>query len=423
MKKFVTDIKNGLFIKESKLVNKSNGCVTINIENKTITKYLGMGGAITEASAFNYAKLDNKQKRSLINDYYSSKGLNYNFGRVGIGSNDFSLSYYDYANKKNLGDFSINKDKDYIIPLIKDVLKVKHINLIASPWSPPKMYKVLPIYNYGIKLKRKYYELYSEYLIKWLEAYKNEGIDINYISMQNEPYAKQKWESCVYSLNEQNDFIYNYLLPKLDNTKVLLWDHNKEDLYNVYKNLYQDNEKIAGIGFHYYSGPYFDNLKKIREENSNILLFNTESCCGYSPYDELEWVNDAEIYLKDIIGDFNAGCNAYLDWNLFLDEFGGPCHVNNPVKSPIILKNNEVIKTPIYYYLYHISHFIDGEYMIMETTVISNLDVVCFNKNNKCVIIVMNTNERDQEFELNINNEIFNDSVGSHSIVTYIYEK
>ena len=363
MKKYVTDIKNHIYLKESDINMKKTTSSQDNIINidckKIVSKYLGMGGAITESVAYNYFLLTDKNKKRFINDCYSEKGLNYRLGRISIGSCDFSLGYYSYAKKKDLSDFSIDRDKRYVIPLLKDILKTKKIILVSSPWSPPKMYKKIKLLNYGIKLAKRYYDSYSNYLIKYLEYYRKEGINIEYLTMQNEPLARQKWESCKFDLEEQKDFIYQYLLPKLANCKLLLYDHNKDDLFNKIECLYQENSKVAGVAFHNYSGQYFNELRKINEKYHNLLLINTEGCCGYSEYNELSWISDAEYYLNDIIGDFNNGCNAYLDWNILLDERGGSCHVKNPVKSMLILKNGDYIKTPIYYYIYHISHFIN----------------------------------------------------------------
>ena len=117
-------------------------------------------------------------------------------------------------------------------------------------------------------------------------------------------------QSCVFKLCEQREFIYNYLLPKLKRTKLLLWDHNKDDLYNIVNHLYCDNSKIGGVCFHYYTGHSFNEIKKIREKYPNILLINSEMCTGYSEYSELKWIRDAEYYINDIIGDMNNGVNA-----------------------------------------------------------------------------------------------------------------
>ena len=427
MLKYVTDIQNNLYInkeiiKEKKYMINLNNQITINL-NKVITNYLGMGGALTESVAYNYSLLSQKNKDYFIRDCFSKKGLNYNYGRISIGSCDFSLSYYSYAKKKDLSDFNINRDKKYVIPLIKDILNNKDISIIASPWSPPVMYKLIKTWRFGTKLRKKYYNSYSDYLIKYLNYYKKENININYLTIQNEPMARQRWESCIFNLSEQKDFIYNYLLPKLNKTKLLLFDHNKDNLYNITKYLYHDNKKIYGIAFHNYTGSHFNELKKIREDYSNLILINTEGCTGFSMYDEKSWIKDAEYYLHDIIGDFNNGANAYLDWNILLDKDGGPSHIKNPVKSILVLDNDNYIKTPIYYYIYHVSHFIDTNMEIIENnSYTKDLDILVLRDINKIINIIMNKNNMVYDFNLVIKDKYINDSINSHSIITYIYD-
>ena len=425
MKKYVTDIKNKIYleessIKEKKLAKNIDNIVNIDLSSE-ITNFLGFGSAITESSGVNYQKLSNENKKRFIKDYYSKDGLNFNFGRISIGSNDFSLNSFSYAKRRNLCDFNISRDRKYVIPMLKDILDLKEISLIASPWSPPRMYKKLPILRFGIKLLKRNYNKYSNYLIKYLEEYQKEGININYLTMQNEPIARQRWESCVFSLNEQKEFIYNYLVPKLSNTKVLLWDHNKDNLFEIVNSLYEKNDKVAGTCFHYYKGQAFNEIKKVREKYPDMFLINSEMCCAYSPYNEINWISSAEYYLKDIIGDMNNGVNAYLDWNILLDEHGGPTHSKNYVKSPSILVNDNYIKSPIYYYLYHISHFIDNDTMIIESDSYTNkLKTVSLISNNKLIVVIMNVSNETIKFNLTIKNKYITDSINSHSIITYI---
>ena len=380
-----------------------------------------MGAAITESVGYNYQKLSLLNQTKFIKDCYTNNGLNFNYGRISIGSNDFTIKSYEYSKKKDLSDFNINHDKLYVIPMIKDILKIKEISLIASPWSPPKMYKRLRLLRYGTKLKKKYYDKYVDYLIKFIDAYKLEGINIDYLTPQNEPMARQKWESCKFSLLEQKDFVYNYLVPKLKDTKVLLFDHNKDDIYYIFKELYKKNEKIAGLAFHYYSGSFFDNIKKIHMEYPNIILASTESCCGYSKYHEKSWIHDAEIILNDIIGDMNNGTNIYVYWNLLLDELGGPTYIKNYVKSLIILNKNNYLLTPLYYYIYHISHFVNiNSQIIYNECFTDELKVLSFKDKNKIIIIIMNISNKDYEYNLLINDQYYSDSINPHSIITYI---
>ena len=420
MKRYITDINNKKYIEESIIKeSKINSDNIIEITNHEITKFLGFGSAITESSAYNYQKLSKVNKKIFIKDYYSKDGLNYFFGRISIGSNDFSLNSFSYARKRDLKDFSINHDKEYVIPFLKDILSAKKISLIASPWSPPKMFKKLPSLYWGVKLKKRYYSRYSDYLVKFINEYQRAGINVDYLTIQNEPVARQRWESCVFTINEQKDFIYKHLLNKLNNTKLLLWDHNKDDLYNIVNKLYLDHDKVAGFAFHYYTGSNFDELKKIRNEFPNKLLINTEMCCGYAPYSE-KWISSAEYYLNDIIGDMNNGVNAYLDWNILLDEKGGPTYKNNPVKSPSIRVNDTYLKSAIYYYLYHISHFISDNNIVVENKNNTRLKVVSLKINRKTIVVIMNKTNNDIEFNLLINKKKIFDKINNHSIITYV---
>ena len=420
IKKYLTDINNKIYLECIEIKEKKKKVLnTIDIKDSEITKFYGFGSAITESSGFNYAKLSKKNQSNFIKDYYTKAGLNFNYGRISIGSNDFSLNSYLYTRKKDLSDFDISRDKEYIIPFLKDIINTKDISLIASPWSPPKMYKRLPILRWGIKLSKKYYENYSNYLIKFIDEYRKLGIRIDYITMQNEPNARQRWESCKFDMSEQKDFIYHHLLDKLDNTKLLLWDHNKDDLFNIVNNLYSYNEKIGGIAFHYYTGTNFHEIKKIREKYQDLLLINTEMCCGYSPYEEKSWISSAEYYLNDIIGDMNSGINAYLDWNILLDKDGGPTHSKNYVKSASIRVDDNYIKSPIYYYIYHISHFLGKKNIIIENKNNTNLKVVSLKVDKKMLVVIMNNSNQDKEYNLLINKKRIYDKIDKHTIVTY----
>ena len=425
MKRIVSDINNNVLLQSSNVKFKK---VSKHIENnviriykdEVITTYKGIGGAITPSAAYNYSKLSEDNKNRFINDYFSSDGLNYNIIRLVIGSCDFSYSTFEYTRKKDLSDFNIDEDKKYIIPMLRDIKRIKDFEIIASPWSSPSMFKDNKRLTLGGKLKKKYYDIYSDYLVKYINEYKAQGFNISYLTIQNEPLTIQTWESCVFNLDEQKDFIYNHLIDKLDNTKVLLFDHNKEDIFNIFKYLYKDNNKIAGLAMHYYSGKHYNNIRLIRKHYPNVLLVNSESCCGYSKYSEKEWIKDAEIITSEMINDFNNGLNMYLDWNILLDYYGGPNHKKNYCKSPIILNedNSNYIKSPIYYYLYHISkHNIDSN--IIENSIYNDLLVLSTIKDNRVVVTILNTSDDIKEYNLIIDNEYINDKINKHSIITY----
>ena len=422
MQKIVTNIKENKYLEEEQLTKIDNVDNKIVINSDCITTWLGMGGAITEASAYNYSLLSNDKKSEIIDSYYSCNGLNYELGRISIGSNDFSLKSFEYLTNDNLNNFNIDQDKKYVIPLLHDIYKEKKLDLIASPWSPPSFMKTNHNLLHGGRLKRKYYELYSDYLIKYLDEYHKLGFNIKYLTMQNEPFARQRWESCIYPLRKQKLFINDYLIDKLNDTQILLWDHNREHLNKVVNKLYINNKKIAGVGMHWYTGGYYEKIKEVHNKYPDYLIINTEMCCGYSKYNKLNWINDAELYLKDIISCMNNGVNAYLDWNILLDYNGGPSHKANYVKSAIILNEdkNDIIKTPIYYYLYHISHFIKRGYKIITCNSINDLYVVCACNKDDVILVVMNTTNDSKSYEVSNKDTLFSDVIKGHEIITYI---
>lgn len=422
MLKYETNIKEKKYWYKLK-INKTNkiskNVITINTDNIK-QKYLGMGGTITEVSCYNLNKLPIDKQEELLNCYYSKNGLNYNWARISIGSNDFSLSKYSYSEQNDLKDFNIERDKELIIPTIKRIQKKNKLNIIASPWSPPIFMKNNNSFLRG-KLDKEYYNNYANYLVKFIKYYKEENINIDYLTMQNEPFAKQPWESCCYSMEEQKEFIYNYLLKKLNETKLLLWDHNRDELTNVMSNIYHKNSKVGGIAFHNYVQGYYNSLKYISENYQDLLLIHSEGCCGYSKYKEKKWLDKAEYYLKDLIKDLNNGLNAYIDWNILLDYKGGPREVNEPCAAPVILNknDNDFILTPIYYYLGHVNHFVDNNSYVIEIENNNDLYVVAFKNNNKIIITILNASRKKEIFTLKINNSIYTDIINPHSIITY----
>ena len=339
IKKIETNYKRNMFFHETKVKSKA---YQEKLENQIINIYpeityqtiLGFGGAFTEATGISIKKLPSEKQEKVIKEYFSKDGLNYSVGRLPIGSSDFSLNSYSYSNKPDLSDFSIEKDKDYIIQIVQSAQKLNsNIQFLASPWSPPKFMKSNKMLFLGGKLLEKYNQTFANYLVKYINFYKNEGININYITVQNEPNALQIWESCLYSAKEEANFAIHYLFPTFKtnniNTKILIWDHNKEKLFTRAMQELNNNqalEAISGIAFHWYTGDHFENISLTHDAFPGKLLIHTEGCTGYSKFNPNDEVKNAEIYGHDILGDLNSGINAYIDWNMVLDNKGGPNH-------------------------------------------------------------------------------------------------
>lgn len=438
IRKFETNYKHNLFLSETK--NIKSKPYSNKLESQTINIYpeisyqsiIGFGGAFTDATGSALNLVNDHLQNQIIDEYFSENGLNYSLCRLPIGSSDFSESSYSYSNKSDLSDFNIDRDKKNIIPIVKMALtRNSNIEFLASPWSPPKFMKSNKMLILGGKLLEKYYSLYSEYLSKYIKAYKNENINIDYITVQNEPNAVQVWESCIYSSEEEANLAINYIFPTFKkyniNTKILIWDHNKEKLFSRAKAELNSNNALSGISgfaFHWYTGDHFENITLTKDFFPGKLLIHTEGCTGYSKFKPEDEVTNAEIYGHDILGDLNSGINGYIDWNMILDYKGGPNHKNNFCNSPIMInkEKNNYIKNLSFYYIGHFSKFIKpGAKRIAFSRYASDIEVTCFkNVDSSIAIVLLNRNNFNKEYNLCIQDIVIHDNLDSHAIVTYL---
>ena len=424
MKIIETCFNENIFLKEqipsTSLENTSNSII---VGDATTEKFVGFGGAITEAAGYAYAKLDKESQEKFIKDY-----LDYNIMRISIGSCDFSLNSYAYAKNKDLSDFSIERDKQYIIPLIKDFQKANpDIKFLATPWSPPSFMKNFHQLYWGAKLKTKYYKLYAEYITKFILAYQSEGINISYMTVQNETTARQVWESCLFSPEQEADFAINYLYPTLKennlDVKILIHDHNKDNVFERATKIFDidKNNIISGIGLHWYTGDYFDNVAKCRDTFKDKLLFHTEGCVGFSHYRPEDELKNAEMYAHDIIGDLNSGVTAYIDWNVLLDNNGGPNHKNNYCNAPSMLKDGGYYNNLCYYYIQHFAKYINTNSSLINIENNSNVEATCFkNTDASIVVVLLNKTDTDTIVSLNVKDQSYTLKIKKNSIITVI---
>lgn len=434
--KYETNYKKNRFFYET---NKRDDKFPNRFESELINIYpdvtyqqiLGFGGAITEAAGYCYSKLAQDKKNKLLEDYFSHNGLNYTVARLPIASSDFSLEPYSYSNNADLSDFSIEKDKEYILPLLKDANEKNYLTLFSSPWSPPKFMKNNKMLILGGKLRTKYKQTMADYFVKYILAYKNEGFNIKYVTVQNEPNAIQPWESCIYTAEEEADFAVNYLYPTFIknniDTKILIWDHNKERLFSraiAEFSVPSAKEKISGLAYHYYSKDHFENIRLVREHFPDKLIIHTEGCTGFSDINSPDEYRNGEIYAHDIIGDLNAGSNGYIDWNIVLDSKGGPNHKKNYCKSPIMLTEDETdyIKTSAYYYIGHFSKFIKpGSTRIAFSNYCENLEITAFkNQDNSIIVVILNNKWFNIDFNICVYDRLIKDTIEPNSILTYV---
>ena len=410
--------------------------------NKTFQKFLGIGGAITDASAEVFAKLSKDKQEELLNAYYSESGINYNIIRTSIHSCDFSSQSHTYIEEGDaeLKTFSIEKDKQFRIPMIKRATSLIKDDLVfyASPWSPPAFMKTNKNMLQGGKLMPEYYQIWADYFVKFIQAYEAEDIPVWGVTIQNEPMAKQRWESCIYTAEEERDFLKNNLGPAFEKAgfqdkNIVVWDHNRDLISHRANTIFEDPEaaKYAwGIGFHWYETwtggePKYDNLSNIKTSFPTKNLLFTEGCQEkFSDEHYFRWSN-AERYGNSMINDFNSGTVGWTDWNILLDETGGPNHVQNLCFAPIHAdtRTNELIYTPSYYYIGHFSKFIKpNATRVSTTTSRSTLESTSFiNENKQMVTVVMNKTNAPITYKLLVDDSEVSLTIPAHAMQSLLY--
>lgn len=405
--------------------------------------FLGIGGALTDASAEVFAALPKEKQQEILTAYFDdNRGIAYKLARTNIHSCDFSSGSYTYATEgdKELKSFSVEHDRQYRIPFIKQALATTggKLTIFASPWSPPAFMKDNNNMLHGGTLKPEFYQSWANYYAKFIKAYGHEDIPIWGISIQNEPMATQTWESCIFSAEEERDFLKNYLGPTLKreglaDRKIIAWDHNRDLIYQRASTILADPEAakfVWGIGYHWYepwSGgePMFDNVKLVHETFPDKNLIFTEGCVDSFDAQRIgEW-KFGEQYGRSMINDFNNGTVGWTDWNVLLDERGGPNHVGNFCFAPVHAntKTGEVIYLSSYYYIGHFSKFIQpGARRIASSPSRSQLLSTAFlNPNGKVTVVVMNPSDTKASYLLWDNGNAAEATSLPRSIQTLVY--
>lgn len=408
---------------------------------KTFQSVLGMGGAITDASAEVFARLSPAKQKEFLAAYFDKNiGIGYTIIRTNIHSCDFSSGSYTYIQEgdKELKTFNIDHDRKYRLPMIKQAIKAAgKVTFYVSPWSPPAFMKDSKNMLKGGKLLPEYYQSWANYYVKYIKAYEKEGVNVWGLSVQNEPMATQTWESCIFTAEEERDFLKNYLGPtvrkELGDKKIIVWDHNRDLMVQRANTIFSDPEasKYAwGMGFHWYETwtggkPMFTNVKTVAEAYPDKHLMFTEGCVEKFDTARYQYWPNSERYGEQIINDFNNGMTGWTDWNILLDEKGGPNHVGNFCFAPVHADTatGELIYTPSYYYIGHISKFVQPEARRISTAVSRSmlLSTSFINPDGKVVTVVMNQSDEKVAYNLMIGQSKAVVEIPAHAIQTLTY--
>jgi glucosylceramidase len=405
---------------------------------------LGIGGAITDASAEVFAKLPATQQQELLTRYYDAdKGIGYTWARTTIHSSDFSSASYTYVREGDakLASFDIAHDLKYRIPLIKRATAAAggKLTLFASPWSPPAFMKSNGSMLKGGTLLPAFRQPWADYYVKFVQAYEKAGVPVWGLSIQNEPMATQTWESSIWSAEAERDFLRDYLGPTLaraglGDRKVIVWDHNRDLVTHRAATIFGDPKAAAyawGLGFHWYEtwtggDPMFSNIAAVAAAYPDKPVLLTEASIEKFTAERYQYWPNGERYGRSMINDFNSGAVAWTDWNILLDEHGGPNHVGNYCFAPIHadLARGELVVTPPYWYIGHFSKFIrPGARRIGAASSRSALLTTAFrNVDGSIATVVMNPGDKAVDYNLFVGTGAeTKTSIPAHAIQTLVY--
>ncbi|CAL2064779.1 glycoside hydrolase family 30 protein [Tenacibaculum sp. 190524A05c] len=433
--------------------------------SKRFQKITGFGGAFTESSAYLLNKLSEKNRKGIIDAYFSREGANYSLTRTHMNSCDFSLTNYSYTPTpdKELKDFSVKEDKDDLIPMIKAALATSKdgFKIFASPWTAPPWMKDNNHWVGG-KLLPEYYDSWALFFSKYIEAYKTEGIEIWGFTVENEPHGNgNNWESMHFTPQEMTDFVQHHLGPKLESDgygdKIILgYDQNRAGLKEWVDVMYKDeasSKYYDGTAIHWYESTYEvfpEELQYAHNKAPNKYLIETEGCIDaevpkwkddawYWKKEATDWGWDwapenqkylhpkyapANRYARDIIGCLNNWVDGWVDWNMVLNRQGGPNWFKNWCVAPVIVDEeaDEVYYTPLYYIMAHFSKYIrpNAEVIDVQTSDKELLVTAAINPDKTISVVIFNQTEYKKEFSLELNGVTKDITINPQAIQTVV---
>lgn len=440
--------------------------ITIDLNPKvkyqTIT---GFGGSFTEASASLLNTLSKDNRDRIIEAYFGESGAKYSLTRTHMNSCDFSLGNYSYAPVEGdieLKHFTIDEDREDLIPMIKQAMEVSKdgFKIVSSPWTAPPWMKDNNDWKGG-KLLPEYNETWALFFSKYYEAYREEGIDIWGFTVENEPLGNDSnWESMHFTAEEMTTFVQQYLGPRLEadghKVKILGYDQNREHLKHwvdvMFKNEASSNY-FDGTAIHWYASTYEvfpEALQYAHNKSPNKHLIQSEACVDaevpkwkddvwYWSKEATDWGWDwapekdkylhpkyapVNRYARDIIGCLNNWVDGWIDWNMVLDRQGGPNWFKNWCVAPVIVDpdQDEVYFTPLYYTMSHFSKFIrPGAKVIEAENPDKDLMVTAAeNPDGSIATVIFNEGNKAKNFNIRLNNKIVSISINAQAIQTIL---
>lgn len=436
VKLFITDRKGTLTEKNvSAFADDGVENEVLNIyEDVQYQTMEGFGGALTDSAGYVFSRMNGKQQEELLTMYFDESHMGYNQVRIPVDSCDFSTHLYEAApdrEDENLEGFSFADTEKYILPLLERAQKKagKKLKIMLSAWSPPAYMKTNGSRTGGGSLKKEYRRRWAAYLCRYVEEYRKRGYEVVRMTIQNEPNAVQKWDSCLFTAQEEKEFLRDYLVPALrergmEDIELFIWDHNKERVYERARDTIDDTteDMISGIAFHWYSGDHFEALDMVRQRFPEKKLILSESCLEFGRHDREAQLENAGKLAHDMIGNLNHGMSGFYDWNILLDENGGPNHVDNFCDAPFLyhLEEGRLEERMCLKYYWHFAHFIrPGAVRLAVTRYTDALDFTAWrNADGRLVFVILNRSENARPCYLRVRGQVLAIEAEAQSIIS-----
>jgi glucosylceramidase len=394
----------------------------------------GFGGAITEATASTFAEMPAPMREKVMRALFDPvRGNAFTLCRTHINSCDFAWGNYAAADTPGdvaLSNFSLAREQKWILPFINHANRVagRPVDLLLSPWSPPAWMKSNGEMNHGGKLLPQFRKAWANYYVRFIREIEKEGAHIWGLTVQNEPEATQQWDSCLYTAEEERDFVRDHLGPTLhraglQRVRLLIWDHNRDHVYRRAKTVYDDPKAaryVWGAAFHWYMTESYDNVRYLHDVYPDKGLLFTEGCVG-TP--QISW-ELGEKYAHAIIADLNRWTTGWIDWNMILNESGGPNHVGGYCSAPINYDRvlRRVHFRPSFYFLGHFSRFIrPGARRVIATSTLDALETLAArNPDGSLAVVALNRSDIPIPFRVTAGGQAAAFELPPHAIATFL---
>ncbi len=370
---------------------------------KKFQPILGFGAAFTDAACYMFNQLAPGAREQLFHELFHPSEMRLSVCRTCIGSSDYSAKAYTYDEGEadpELKRFSIEQDRQYVLPILREARKVNpDLFLFSSPWSPPGWMKSGGS-MLGGSMRRRYLTVYADYFVKFLKAYAEEGVPIQAVTPQNEVDTDQdaRMPACIWPQEYEIEFV-SALGPALEknglNTKIWILDHN----YNLWGRAVAElddpsvHKYCNAIAWHgYVGGP--EMMDKAHQAHPDAEMYWTE---GGPDYTDPQYLTDWAKWGKTFTGVLRNWCRSITGWNLALDEQGRPNIGPFPCGGVVTIhsQTREITRSGQYWALAHFSRLIGrGARRFDSQGTLTDVDHVAFeNPGGEQVMVLTNGGE------------------------------